>query len=236
MNENRKVVPGESKRSTRARVVAADLTQAIHEHRIRPGMKLSEDEVGEIFGVSRTVVRTALQALAHDQLVTIEPHRGAFVTQPSVQEAREVFEARSLLEPRTAHSAASRSTAADVAILQDHIDREHSALAAGETGQALRLSGQFHVEIARIADQATIADFISQLISRSSLVIALYWKRRTALCESHAHHALVQAIADHDPSKAEDLMKGHLLDLLSSLDLQETPRPPASLKEAFESK
>ncbi|ARE39479.1 Transcriptional regulator, GntR family [Rhodovulum sp. P5] len=233
MNTQRRTAGKESKQSSRARNVAEDLTRAIHEHRLGPGMKLSEDEVGEIFGVSRTIVRTALQALAHDQLVTIEPHRGAFVAHPSIREAREVFEARALLEPRTANSAAVRATGADVAILQDHIDAEHAALAEGRTGQALRLSGQFHIEIARIADQSTIAEFIGQLVSRSSLVIALYWKRRTALCESHAHDALVKAIADHDPERAEELMKGHLLDLLSSLDLQEGPRAPKSLKEAL---
>lgn len=233
MNTQRRTAGKESKQSSRARNVAEDLTRAIHEHRLGPGMKLSEDEVGEIFGVSRTIVRTALQALAHDQLVTIEPHRGAFVAHPSIREAREVFEARALLEPRTANSAAVRATGADVAILQDHIDAEHAALAEGRTGQALRLSGQFHIEIARIADQSTIAEFIGQLVSRSSLVIALYWKRRTALCESHAHDALVKAIADHDPDRAEELMKGHLLDLLSSLDLQEGPRAPKSLKEAL---
>ncbi|WP_074221538.1 GntR family transcriptional regulator [Rhodovulum sp. ES.010] len=220
-------------RASRARDVGDSLRRAIHEHRIGPGMKLSEDEVGEVFGVSRTVVRAALQQLAHDQLVTIEPHRGAFVAQPSVREAREVFEARALLEPRTAHSAALRTTPEDVAILRRHIAQEHAALAEGRDGQALRLSGQFHLEIARIAEQATIAEFIGQLVSRSSLVIALYWRRRTALCESHAHDALISAMAERDGPRAEDLMKGHLLDLLSSLDLRDAPPPPRSLKEAL---
>ena len=50
--------------------VAEKLALAIHEHRILPGTKLSEDEVGEVFGVSRTVVRAALQQLSHDQLIT----------------------------------------------------------------------------------------------------------------------------------------------------------------------
>lgn len=224
------------KSASRARDVADSLTNAIHEHRLEPGMKLNEDEVGEIFGVGRTIVRTALQQLSHDQLVTIEPHRGAFVAQPSIREAREVFEARALLEPRTARSAATRAKPQDIAILRDHISQEHAALADGRDGQALRLSGLFHLEIARIADQATIADFIGQLISRSSLVIALYWRRRTALCESHAHDALISAMADGDGPRAEELMKGHLLDLLSSLDLRDAPPQPRSLKEALEAR
>jgi DNA-binding GntR family transcriptional regulator len=204
--------------------IVGRLALAIHEHRLAPGTKLAEDDVGEVFGVSRTVVRAALQKLAHDRLLTLERNRGAFVAQPSLREAREVFEARALLEPRTARSAAARTTAADIARLEAHIADEHAALAAGDPGRALRLSGLFHIEIARIADQDTIFGFITQLVARSSLIIALYWQRRTALCESHAHDALIRALAAADGDSAEELMKGHLLDLLSSLDLR--PRPP----------
>lgn len=213
--------------------VAGRLAEAIHEHRLTPGMKLNEDEVGEIYGVSRTVVRAALQELAHNRLVELRRNRGAFVAQPTVKEAREVFEARALLEPRTARSAAERATEADIAALQAHIDAEHAALDAGETGRALQLSGQFHIEIARIADQQTIADFVTQLVARSSLIIALYWQRRTALCESNAHHALVDALAAGDGVLAEELMKSHLLDILTSLDLRDQSSSPRSLLEAL---
>ncbi|NVK58739.1 MAG: GntR family transcriptional regulator [Rhodobacteraceae bacterium] len=209
------------------------MATAIHEHRLAPGMKLSEDEVGEVYGVSRTVVRAALQKLAHMHLVDLRRNRGAFVAQPTVKEAREVFEARALLEPRTARSAAERMTPAALARLQSHIDDEHRALDEGDTGRALHLSGLFHVEIARIADQNTVEEFIAQLVSRSSLIIALYWQRRAALCESHAHHALLQAFAAGDGTLAEDLMKSHLLDLLTSLDLRERGSVPQSLREAL---
>lgn len=213
--------------------VAGRLAFAIHEHRLPPGTKLIEDEVGDIFGVSRTVVRAALQQLAHDRLVTMQRNRGAHVAQPTIREAREVFEARALLEPRTARSAAERATASDIARLQAHIDEEHAAIHAGDSGRALRLSGLFHVEIARIADQDTIAAFIAQLVARSSLVIALYWQRRAALCESHAHHALIRAMAEGKGDLAEELMKGHLLDLVSSLDLRRAAAAPTSLKAAL---
>ena len=209
--------------------IALRLTEAVHEHRVLPGMKLSEDEVGEIFGVSRTLVRQALRAMAHEGLVSIERNRGAFVAKPSVKEAREVFEARALLEPQTARAAAERATVEDVALLEKHIEREHAALAAGEAGRALKLSGLFHVEIARVADQRTIEAFIQQLVSRSSLVIALYWQRKSALCESHAHHALLDAFRENDPDKAEELMKGHLVDLVSQLNLREMPEDMKAL-------
>ncbi|WP_172297002.1 GntR family transcriptional regulator [Pseudoruegeria sp. HB172150] len=213
--------------------VAADLEEAIHEHRLAPGSKLNEDEVGAIYGVSRTVARAALQTLAHKRLVELRRNRGAFIARPSAREAREVFEARALLEPRTARSAAERMTEADLARLQAHIDEEHAAVADGRWGRALHLSGMFHIEIARIADQKTVAEFISQLIARSSLIIALYWQRRGALCESHAHHALIQAFRAQDGDLAEELMKNHLLDLVTSLDLRNLNSVPTSLREAL---
>lgn len=220
-------------REAGAQGIADQLAMAIHEHRLSPGAKLSEDEVGEVFGVSRTVVRAALQILAHDKLVDLKRNRGAFVAQPSVREAREVFEARALLEPRTARSAAERITPDDLSGLTRHIEAEHAALAADEPGRALFLSGQFHVEIARIADQDTIAAFIGQLVARSSLIIALYWHRRNALCESHAHHALIDAFAAGDGDLAEELMKNHLVDLVTSLDLRNRTSAPTTLREAL---
>ena len=213
--------------------IVAQLTQAVHEHRLQPGTKLREDEVCEIFGVSRTLVRQALRSMEYQGLLTIERNRGAFVSRPTLKEAREVFQARALLEPETARAAAQRATAADIARLERHIENEHAALDRDEAGLALKLSGDFHLDIARIADQQTIEQFLRQLISRSSLVIALYWRRRNALCESNAHHALVDALRQQDGASAEELMKGHLLDLLSQLDLRERDSGPVSLKDAL---
>lgn len=209
------------------------LSLAIHEHKIAPGTKLVEDELAEIYGVSRTVIRAALQTLSHVKLVVTRRNKGASVASPSITEAHEVFEARELLEPRTARSAALRATAEDIAKLERHISNEHAAIDAADRGRALYLSGLFHTEIARIADQTTIAGFIESLIARSSLIIALYWRRESALCEKHAHHALVQALADGDPEQAEALMRSHLVDLHSALDLRERNDRTLSLKDAL---
>lgn len=211
--------------------IAQALSLAIHQHRLAPGTKLGEDELGEIFGVSRTVIRAALQTLSHLQLVEIKRNRGAFVARPSLAEAHEVFEARELVEPRTASSAAGRAGPADIALLERHIADEHQAVADGDQGRALHLSGLFHIEISRIAGQTTITGFIETLVARSSLIIALYWRRESALCESHAHHALVKAIADGDARLAEDLMRSHLVDLHSALDLRDKPAQAGSLRE-----
>ena len=211
--------------------ISHSLSRAIHEQKLSPGIKLGEDELAEVYGVSRTVVRTALRTLAHDRLVEIKRNRGAFVAQPSPRDAQEVFEARELLEPRTAREAARRASAADVARLRHHIAREHEASLEGDRGLALYLSGQLHVEIARIAGQETITGFIETLIARSSLVVAQYWRRESAICGHHDHDSLVQAIEGHRPEEAEALMKSHLVDLHSALDLDQPRVAAGSLKD-----
>ena len=194
---------------------------AILDHSLAPGTKLPEDELGAIYAVSRTVVRAALQALAHDRLVTLELNRGAFVAKPTRTEAREVFEARALIEPKVAALAAEAATEADAARLRRHLEDEHRALHEGKDGDAVVLSAQFHVAIAEVAGQSIFTDIVRDLCSRSSLIISLYWRRRDTICESHAHHALVEAIAGNRPKDASELMTSHLVDLVSGLDLSE---------------
>lgn len=220
-------------KSPQSEQIAEALTLAIHQHRLAPGLKLGEDELADIYGVSRTIIRSALHALSHNQLVDIQRNKGAFVAQPSIREAHEVFEARALLEPLLARRAAERMTPQDLEALSQHIAEEHEALATGDGGKALFLSGQFHMEIARIANHGTIAAFIESLIARSSLIIALYWRRESALCEKHAHHALLDALERGDAQTAEEVMKSHLVDLHTALDLRDRQGPSRSLKEAL---
>lgn len=225
-NEN-----GGNNGSMRWHPVYEGLRDAVVSHQLLPGTKLPEDELASIYSVSRAVVRSALQALAHDRLVRLEPNRGAFVAEPSQEEAREVFEARLLIEPEVAALAAKVATADDVRKLREHLDKEHEALHAGRDSEAIRLSARFHLELAGIAGHSILAGFVADLLPRSSLIIALYWRRRETTCESHAHNALVDAIAQHKTSEAAELMKTHILDLLAGLNLKRAEKEQKRLSD-----
>jgi DNA-binding GntR family transcriptional regulator len=222
-----------SKPGVRWKAVYAGLSAAIVSHRLVPGTKLPEDELAGIYAVSRTAIRAALQALAHDRLVRLEPNRGAFVARPSTDEAREVFEARVLIEPRVAALAAQKAKPADVARLRRHLHNEERAVRAGNPSTAIALSAEFHVAVARIAGQSILAEFVSDLVSRSSLIIALYWRRRDTTCDSHAHHAIIDAIAGKRPALASEVMTTHLSELQSNLDLSLLDTEPKSLAEVL---
>lgn len=213
--------------------IYAHLQDAILQHRLPPGTKLSEEEVGEVFEAGRTVVRNALQALAYSELVTIERNRGAFVARPSRREANEVFDARGLVEPRIARMAAERTGPKDVKRLGRHIEQEKRALANEDLATALSLSSKFHLAIADIADHQLLGRFVRTLMSRSSLIIALYWRRREMTCESHSHDALLDALSRKDGRAAEEIMRSHLVDLRSGLDLSERAPDEISLAKAM---
>jgi DNA-binding GntR family transcriptional regulator len=63
------------------------LIQAIVDQRLLPGTKLVEDKLGQVFGVSRTRIRQVLIRLAQEQIVTLQPNKGASIVEPSVEEA-----------------------------------------------------------------------------------------------------------------------------------------------------
>lgn len=214
-----------------ANPVFVGVERALHEHRLPPGTRLAEVELCEIFGVSRTIVRAGLQELTHAQLVTVTPNRGARVAKPTPSEAQQVFEARELIEPRTAREAARHCTAHDIELLRRHSAAEHDALHRQDHGSALRLSGKFHTEIARISGQRTLLGFVEQLVARSALIIALYWQREHARCDSVTHTRLVDALAQGHADEAEELMRSHLVDIHSALQFDEDGSGERALRD-----
>ena len=212
--------------------IHAGLHDAIIRHRLDPGAKLVEDEIAAVFGVSRTIVRAALQALARDGVVVIRRNKGASVARPLPAEAREIFEARALVEPPIAAMAAARMGPADGARLRACLDAEHRAIADDNPREAVYLSAEFHRVVAALAGHAVLAAIVGDLLSRSSLVVALYWRRPEAMCESGAHHDIVDALEAGNGAGAAALMHRHLTDLLAGLDLSERPLRRSSIAEA----
>jgi DNA-binding GntR family transcriptional regulator len=212
----------------RADVIRRALVTAILEHRLDPGTKLGEDEIGSLYGVSRTIVRGVLQSLAHEGLVVIEKNRGAFVAHPSVADAREVFEARRLIESATTALAAERRDPAAIARLRTHLAAEARAAADGDEPTAIRLSGEFHIELARIAGHRTYETFLAELVARSSLILLLY-RRRSPGCGPEDHMRLVDAVEAGRAAEAVDLMDHHLAEILEGLDLVDRTAPPRPL-------
>lgn len=205
--------------STKDEFVYARIFTAIVEHRLLPGMKLPEDALADSFGVSRTVIRKALHRLALERLVTVQPKRGASVSKPTVQEARNVFAARRLIEVGSLDMVVEKIRDSDIAALRAIARQEHQAHLDRDARLAINLSGQFHVRILAIAGNDDLNDFLVRLVSRSSLIIAVYGSSWDATCDNGCHDDLIDLLARRDTDGVKALMQRHLMDVESGLNM-----------------
>ena len=213
--------------ATRGRASRADIHQSIYdaivEHRLLPGTKLSEERVAELFAVSRTQVRGALQRLAVEQLVTLIPNRGAFVTTPSAEEAHDVLSVRRTLEPaavtRLIERIATGKAPTAVRQLRALVRREQQAHARGERRQAVRLSGDFHVLLAELSGSSILARLMRELTPLTCLAILTFEAPTAVACPNDEHALLIDAIERGDTEGAARLMTEHLTHIEKALNL-----------------
>lgn len=192
---------------------------AILEHRLHPGTKLGEERLAEIFGISRARVREVLARLAHEQIVELYPQRGAYVARPSVEQARDVFEARRLIEPAVLRRLIDTLTPDRVARLNRHVELEFDARRREDKRTMIRLSGEFHTLVAELAGNSAFARSLRELSMLTCLIIFLYDAPTASSCRSDEHKQIVDAIAKRDRARAESLMLEHLGHIEQSLKL-----------------
>ena len=193
--------------------------KAIVERRLEPGTKLGEEALREIYGVSRAQIRRVLVDLSHAKVVELRPNRGAYVAQPSVREARHVFEARRAIEAAIVERAISRVTEANLGKLQEIIVADREALRRGDSETSIKLSGEFHLCLGEIAGNRVLSEILDELVSRSSLIIATYGQAKQSDCSAEEHGQLTEALRDGDVEKAVATMAAHLGHIESLLNL-----------------
>ena len=204
--------------------IADSITTAIVERRLMPGTKLAEQKIADVFKVSRTLVRQALMQLSRDKLITLEPARGARVAEPSVDEARQVFEARNMLEAAMIKRAAAELTPAHITELRAHLKAEGLAVKRTDVSGRTRLLADFHVVIARMLGNEVLADMLDDLVSRCSLIALMYQSAHSAEHSFDEHVAIVDALEARDARAAVKLMDAHLRNVERNLQLD--PRLP----------
>lgn len=211
--------------------IAASITAAIVERRLMPGTKLAEQKIADIFKVSRTLVRQALNQLSRDRLVTLEPARGAIVAMPSVDEAHQVFEVRAMVESALVRRLASRITDGQVAQLRAHLAAEREAVARTDVPGRTRLLADFHVLLARLIGNEVLAQLLADLLSRSSLISLMYQSAHSAEHSQDEHVQIVDALARRDARAAVRSMEQHLSSVERNLRLNpHTPDLAAALR------
>lgn len=209
--------------------------QAIVDHKLLPGTQLKEDILCDIYGVGRTRIRKVLSRLAGDHIVDLVPNRGAFVASPSVDEAREVFRVRRLIEGHLVAEAANDPHTRVRAMLLAHLDRERAARESGDQLRTIRLCGNFHLLLGEVAHSPILGRFLRELVSRTSLIVAIYGVSQRGNCEMDEHSALAQAVIEGRAADAVAIMTDHLTGIENSLDLSDPDERQPDIRMALAS-
>jgi DNA-binding GntR family transcriptional regulator len=204
--------------------VVESITTAVIERRLMPGTKLAEQKLADLFAVSRTIIRQALNRLSRDHLVALEPARGARVAEPSVEEARQVFEVRQMLELAIVRRLCAAITAGQIAELRAHLAQEQASVRRRDVTGRTRLLADFHTVLAAMLGNAALTELLADLLSRCSLIALMYQSTHAAEHSHDEHAAIVDALERRDARAVQRLMEDHLLHVERELKLD--PRAP----------
>ncbi|SEQ03422.1 DNA-binding transcriptional regulator, GntR family [Amphritea atlantica] len=208
-------------KKTQDDIVYAHIFDAILEQRLSPGTKLNEESLGEIFGVSRTIIRRALSRLGYEQVVVLRPNRGAVVACPTIEEARQIVFARRVVEKAVMELVCDNAQKKQLEQLRQMVRDEQACFDRGDRGAGIRLSGEFHLLLAEIANNPPLLSFQRSLVSLCSLIIAQYESGAKSHCSYDEHFELIDAIAGKDKPRAVSLMMHHLDHIEEKLSLDD---------------
>ena len=198
--------------------VAGAIRTAILQGEYAPGQRLIEADLCERYGISRFIVRSALQELSAQGLVEFQRHRGARVREISLGEAIEITEVRKLLEGLQAARAAERVTAAEATALRGIVTGMRTAVGRGEPLRYSDLNASLHAAVRDIAAHETAARLLRQLRDqtvRHQFSLSLVPGRPAVSLPQH--EAIVAAVTAHDPAAAEQAMHDHLESVIEAL-------------------
>ncbi|WP_443113659.1 GntR family transcriptional regulator [Herbaspirillum seropedicae] len=216
--------------------IAVRITEAILAKQLAPGTRLGEQQLADLFKVSRTQVREALTHLMARGIVTVSARRGWFVIEPTPAQAREAFEARRVIELGLLRQARLRPVG-DTAIgqLREHIAREEAAIAGADVGARSYLLGDFHVCLAECLGNSLLAETLRDLTARTTLTAMLHQSSEQAEDSCSEHVLIVEALERGDLEQAEQLMHDHLQHVESGLNQVRSSDPLEPLRQALAS-
>lgn len=186
------------------------LFDAILEQRIDEDSRFTEDSLQAMFSASRADVRRVLTQLSHEQIVVLRANHRPRVAAPDRELIRQTLHARRLAESTLVRLACQRPQPDDLKCLRTLIEREKRAVEQDRRGAAIRLSGEFHLQLARMAGNLPLAHFLRSLVPLTSLAIARSQGSTRSCCAWQEHLALVEIVERGDVSKAGMLMDRHL--------------------------
>jgi DNA-binding GntR family transcriptional regulator len=193
------------------------VVESILARRIRPGERLGEKELADLYGVSRTMVREALIKLQARGFVEVRSRLGWYVVEPSFEDAQQTYAARRVIEAGMLRDAGAPLQSA-IRRLRQHVAQEREAITTKDPATRSVMLADFHVCLAECLGNRLLTGMMVDLSARTTLVSALYQTTSQAQTSNEDHAAIVDALADGDNASAERLMREHIDKLAARLD------------------
>ncbi|WP_328190291.1 GntR family transcriptional regulator [Marinobacter sp. OP 3.4] len=215
--------------------IIESLSRAIAQHLLPPGTRLVEAQIVDSLKANRNHVQAALQRLALQKIVTIEPNRGAHVSQPTAREAREIFVARRAIEGAIVASITPERMRRFARQVDAHMKAEAKATRDSDRRAIVGELSAFHRLLAKISGNSVLADILENLMVRSSLIVALYQRNDEPTCQHDEHRHILEALKTGDGERAVKLMEHHLDHLEAELALDDDQQREIDLKAVLAS-
>ena len=195
--------------------VAELLRQRIFARELEPGSWIDELRISEALGISRTPLREALKVLAAEGLVTMKVRRGAYVTEVSEKDLRDVYHLLALLESDAARVVAQNANDAQL----DQIQALHQELenAVTDRDRFFEINEAFHLLLLELADNRWRDQMVVDLRKVMKLNRHSSLFKQGRIEQSMAEHrALVQALVARQPELAAERMSAHFMNGLQA--------------------
>ncbi|MFT4468882.1 GntR family transcriptional regulator [Arthrobacter sulfonylureivorans] len=188
------------------------LRAAILDFRLKPGQRLVERELIEQLGVSRTTVREALRELTSEGLVTVVPQKGAIVSAPSLEEARDLYEARAALEAVVVRRFAERASKSQIMKLAAAAESfAEVAEAGGDAASVLTAKDVFYDVLIDGAGSAVLQQLTEGIQARVRVLRAVAMPAEGHSAAVEELRGIVEAIQRGDGERAGTLYSRHIL-------------------------
>ncbi|WP_210573286.1 GntR family transcriptional regulator [Streptomyces sp. GESEQ-4] len=203
--------PAPVKQPPAADRVYAHVKQGVLERRYEGGILLTEGELAEAVGVSRTPVREALLRLEVEGLIKLYPKKGALVLPVSAQEIADVVETRLLVEEHAARKAVPASPRL-ITRLEELLAEQKAHAAAGDLAAAAVTDRCFHAEIVRSGGNAILSRLYDQLRDRQlRMGVAVMHSHPDRIAKTLAEHEeILEALRSGDAQAAVDVVHRHV--------------------------
>lgn len=210
--ENCKMEKLGTKHKTLDNVIYKRLKSMIIERKLKPGEKIYQDKLADDLGVSRTPLVSALKKLEHEKLINGIPRRGFFVRDFSKREMIHIFELREVLEGLAARKASTRITDGQIQRLDSFFSEFKTQDDLKDCKKYREEDRRFHNFLLEIGGEEILS---SMLETYNILTLAYQFRDREGLVRPpeetiHEHRALIKAVCDKDPTKAEELARLHI--------------------------